>query len=262
MGLPDAFSTPEARRPRPGSGGLLNWSADMARRLLGRLGVGAPEADLAEVVPRFRTLCISREAGAGGGLIGRLVATRLDWKLYNHEILEAIAHRMEVTAEEVEALDELAPSAAQDWLLPLREEVYAPQEAYLDHLAKLIEAIGRAGDSVIVGRGAGYMLPRDETLSVRVVAPLRARAQHFAERMGVSVRTARKAVRDLDHRRARFARTMFRVDPADPHLYDLVLDSHSLSIPVAVEVLVRAIEAGRPKTASSPTPSEESARDD
>ena len=32
----------------------------------------------------------------------------------------------------------------QDWLLPLREEYYAPQEAYLDHLAKLIEAIGRA----------------------------------------------------------------------------------------------------------------------
>ncbi len=52
-------------------------------------------------------------------------------------------------------LDELAPSMVQDWLLPLREEYYAPQEAYLDHLAKLIEAIGRAGESILVGRGCG-----------------------------------------------------------------------------------------------------------
>ena len=244
----DAFSKPGARGP----GGLLGWSADLARRLLGRRGGRSEAAEPLEIAPRFRNLCISREAGAGGGLIGRLVATRLDWKLYNHEILEAIAHRMEVTSEEVEALDELAPSAIQDWLLPLREEYYAPQEAYLDHLAKLIEAIGRAGESVLIGRGSGYMLPRDEILSVRVIAPLRARAQHLAERMGVSVRTARKAVRDLDRRRTRFARTMFRVDPTDPHLYDLVLDSHSLSIPVAVEILIRAIEAGRPKGGSPP----------
>ncbi|HEX8203141.1 MAG TPA: cytidylate kinase-like family protein [Isosphaeraceae bacterium] len=244
----DAFPAPEAGR----ASRLLSWSADVARRFLGRRSGRSPEAQPAEVVPRFRNLCISREAGAGGGLIGRLVATRLDWKLYNHEILEAIAHRMEVTAEEVEALDELAPSAIQDWLLPLREEYYAPQEAYLDHLAKLIEAIGRAGESVLVGRGSGYMLPRDEILSVRIIAPPRARAQHLAERMGVSVRTARMAVRDLDRRRARFARTMFRVDPADPHLYDLVLDSHSLSMPVAVEILVRAIQAGRPQGASPP----------
>lgn len=253
----DEFATPEARDPGPGR--LLSWPAVMARWLLGRRGTRGTAAETATVVPRFRNLCISREAGAGGGLIGRLVATRLDWKLYNHEILEAIAHRMEVTSEEVEALDELAPSAIQDWLLPLREEYYAPQEAYLDHLAKLIEAIGRAGDSVIIGRGAGYMLPRDEVLSVRIIAPLRARAQHLAERMGLSVRTAFKAARDLDHRRARFARTMFRVDPTDPHLYDLVLDSRSLSIPVAVEVLVRAIEAGRLKGMAGPT--NESARD-
>ncbi|HEX8201663.1 MAG TPA: cytidylate kinase family protein, partial [Isosphaeraceae bacterium] len=85
-----------------------------------------------------------------------------------------------------------------------------------------------------------------------VIAPLRIRAQYFSERLGVSVRTARKAVRDLDRRRARFARTMFRVDPADPHLYDLVLDSHSLSIPVAVEVLVRALQAGRSRAVAPP----------
>ncbi len=150
--------------------------------------------------------------------------------------------------DEVRAFDELAPSAVQDWILPLREEHYAPQEAYLDHLAKLVDAIGRAGDSVVVGRGAGFLLPRETTLSVRIVAPLQARADRLAERMGVSVRTARRAARDLDRRRIHFERTMYRIDSTDPHNYDLVLDSNSLGIAIAAEILIRAIEAGLPRT--------------
>ena len=204
-------------------------------------------------VARFQNICISREAGAGGGTIARMVGKRLGWKVYDHELIEAIAHRMEVPLDEVRTLDELAPSVVQDWLLPLREEYYAPQEAYLDHLAKLIEAIGRAGESILVGRGANYMLPRETTLSVRIIAPLKVRAIRLAERMGVSVRTARRAARDLDRRRLQFDRTMHRANSSDPHNYDLVLDSNSLGLEIAAEIIVRAVEAGRPQgVATSP----------
>jgi cytidylate kinase len=205
----------------------------------------------ARTVARFQNICISREAGAGGGTIARMVGQRLGWKVYDHELLEAIAHRMGLPVDEVRSFDELAPSAVQDWLLPLREEHYAPQEAYLDHLAKLVEAIGRAGESLLVGRGAGFLLPRETTLSLRIVAPLRMRAIRLAERMGVSVRTARRAAKDLDRRRAQFDRTMHRKVTADPHNYDLVLDSQSLGLEIAVEIIVMAVEAGRPAGAGA-----------
>jgi cytidylate kinase len=204
-------------------------------------------------VARFRNVCISREAGAGGGTIARMVGRRLDWKVYDHELIEAIAARMELSADEVRTFDELAPSVVQDWILPLREEYYAPQEAYLDHLAKLVEAIGRAGESILVGRGANYLLPRGEALSVRIVAPPKARAARLAERMQVSVRTARRAARDLDRRRLQFDRTMHRADSTDPHNFDLLLDSDSLGLEIATELIVRAVEAGRP---GKPAPGE------
>jgi cytidylate kinase len=168
----------------------------------------------------------------------------LGWKVYDHELLEAIAHGMEVSTEEAKSYDELAPSLIQDWLLPLREEYYAPQEAYLDHLAKLVESIGKAGDSIIVGRGAGFLLPRCETLSIRVVAPLKARARRLSERMGVSLATARRAARDLDRRSEKFVRTLHRVNATDARNYDLVLNTDSLGLSIAVEVIVRAVEAG------------------
>jgi cytidylate kinase len=227
--------------------GLRGWSYRVVDWLFGAGSLREPARDAQSAVVRFRNVAISREAGAGAGSIARLVGTRLDWKVYDHEVIEAIAQRMEMPTDEVRVFDELAPSVVQDWILPLREEHYAPQEAYLDHLAKLVEAIGRAGESIIVGRGAGFLLKRDATLMVRVVAPLQFRAERLAERMGVSARTAKRAARDLDRRRTHFERTMYRVDPNDTHNYDLVLDSHSLGLNIAAAILIRAIEAGQPK---------------
>lgn len=236
-------------------GGFRAWPGALARWLFGRRADRFETSSAPAPLPRFRNVCISREAGAGGGTIARMAGRRLSWRVYDHELLEAIAKRMELSADEVRAFDELAPSVVQDWILPLREEHYAPQEAYLDHLAKLVEAIGKVGDSVIVGRGANFLLPREETLAVRIIAPLKARAVRLSERMGVSVRTARRAARDLDRRRLQFDRTMHRADAADPHNYDLVLDSNSLGLEIAAEVIVRAVEAGFPASgAESGTP--------
>jgi len=239
-----------------GESGVRGWPRLVAGWLFGRRPSRHGQTRSTLPSARFRSVCVSREAGAGAGSIARVVGTRLNWKVFDHEILETIAKRMETPTDEVRVYDELAPSVVQDWILPLREEHYAPQEAYLDHLAKLVEAIGRAGESVIVGRGAGFLLPRESTLSVRVVAPLRFRAERLAERMGVSVRTARRAAVDLDRRRRQFERTMYRADPTDPHHYDLVLDSQSLGTAIAAEVLIRAVEAGRvavkPSTTADP----------
>src|SRR5580704_15168650 len=241
-----AASTSATEEPGRGHGGLYQWPQFVARWLFGA-GEELREPDAPAIpVARYQNICISREAGAGASALARLLGQRLGWKVYDQELIEAIAHRMGQRIDEVQALDELAPSMVQDWLLPLREEYYAPQEAYLDHLAKLIEAIGRAGESILVGRGAGFMLPRETTLSIRVIAPLKARAQRLGERMGVTVRTARRAARDMDRRRAQFDRTMHRANPKDPHNFDLVLNTEGLGLEIAAEVVTSAVRAGRP----------------
>ncbi len=222
------------------------WPSALGRWLFGRKPGGDTTPIPAGPVPRFRKVCISREAGSGASSVARLLGGRLGWKVFDHELVEAIAQGMQVHPAEVRVFDELATGLIQDWLLPLREEQYAPQEAYLDHLAKLVQSIGRAGDAILVGRGAEFLLPRSETLRVRLVAPLQARARRIADRTGVSLPTARRTARDLDHRRDRFIRALHRQDACDPHQYDLVLDTESLGLTIATELIACAVEAGMP----------------
>src|SRR5436305_13529278 len=129
MASPEASSTSDASE----HGGFRSWPALLGRWLLRRRSARDLPSGPAVPVARFRNICISREAGAGGGTIARLVGTRLDWKVYDHEIIEAIAHRMEVPAEEVRALDELAPRVLPEWRVGHAEETYAPPEDYTHH---------------------------------------------------------------------------------------------------------------------------------
>ena len=195
---------------------------------------------------KFNTVWLNREAGSGAEIIARQVAERLRWAVYNEEVVEVISRRMQVAPDLVKSLDELAPGMIQDWLLPLREQHYAPQETYLEHLEHLIQEVGRVGDAVIVGRGAGFLLPADRTLRVRIVAPLSNRASRLSDRMGVSVRTARRAARDLDRRRRQFDWALYRKESDDPHNYHMTLDSTALGIPICVDLITLAIVKGFP----------------
>lgn len=195
---------------------------------------------------KFQNIWISREAGSGSDLIANQVANRLGWTIYNEEIIDIISRRMQVSPELVKTLDELAPGMIQDWILPLREHHYAPQETYLEHLEHLIQEVGKLGNAVIVGRGAGFVLPHDRTLRIRLVAPISNRAARLADRMGVSHRTAKRAVKDLDRRRRQFDWALYRRESNDPHNYHMTLDTTALGIPMCADLITLAILRGLP----------------
>lgn len=195
---------------------------------------------------RFTNVWISREAGSGSDLIAHQVADRLGWTIYNEEIVEIISRRMQISPDLVRTLDELAPGMIQDWLLPLREHHYAPQETYLEHLEHLLHEVGKLGDAVIVGRGAGFLLPPERTLRIRLVAPLSNRSARLADRMGVSQRTARRAAKDLDRRRRQFDWSLYRKNSDDPLNYHMTLDTTALGIPLCTDLITLAIIRGLP----------------
>lgn len=198
------------------------------------------QPDIAEQRPM---IAISREYGARGAEIGRLVAAKLGFQFHSQELVHEIARQARVRQQLVASLDERARDDIEQWVTELMEEgAFSPTD-YLRNLTKVIYSLGRHGKGVVIGRGAQFILDPKRTLRIRAIGSLESRVRRIAARDDTTRGEARAKVLRIDSERVAFYRQHFDEDVADPHHYDLVLNTGTLPIEVCVESVVRAFKA-------------------
>jgi cytidylate kinase len=116
---------------------------------------------------------------------------------------------------------------------PVREQV----EASLHELARDPGAVilGRGGAVVLAGHPAAF--------HVRLDGPTGARHRQAMVIEDIDAATARDRQQETDDARRRFLNRVFERDPADPRLYQLVLDSTALPLAACVELIDAAATA-------------------
>jgi cytidylate kinase len=193
--------------------------------------------------PRLRglTVAISREAGARGGTIARKVGELLGWQVFDSEAVEYLVQNETARNQFLAELPPAAKAWAADQLAKLRRQNRVQADADTAVLIELLLAAGARGDAVIVGRGAGYLLPPETTVHVRVVASLNARVAYFAQWLRLSREEAAAELRARDERRAKFLADTFGRDWADPTGYDVVLNAERLGIEGAAQFIGWAV---------------------
>lgn len=192
--------------------------------------------------PASVTAAVAREAGSRGGTVAAAVAKRLGWQLFQQEVLEYLSHERHLSEELFEALEKDAVAWVEARLVLLGAEQDFARHPELLELARIILAIGAKGEAVIVGRGAGFLLPTASTLHVRVVAPVPDRVAYMAQMERLPREQAAATVAERDQRRAAFVKRQFGADVDDVHLYDLLVNSSRLGEEAAVNVIARATE--------------------
>jgi cytidylate kinase len=113
----------------------------------------------------------------------------------------------------------------------------------LFEMARLILSLGAGGEVLLIGRGAGSILPRHSTLHVRVVAQDQDRVAYMAQWLRLTPDEAAEQMRARDARRADYVRTHFQRDAADVYQYDLLLNSTLLGVELSAELLAHAARA-------------------
>ncbi|HMF11263.1 MAG TPA: cytidylate kinase-like family protein [Gemmataceae bacterium] len=193
-------------------------------------------------VPASLVIAISREAGARGGTIGRRVAKNLGWQLYNQEMLEYTAQEG-ASRHVMMHLPQAAARWAEDRLQQLLREQNLSQHPSVADLARIVLALGAQGEVVLIGRGAGSILPSESTLHIRVIAPLEDRVAYMSQWLRLTEREAEEQVRQRDEGRTRFIETHFRRHPGDPYQYDLILNSSLLGEETSADLIAKAARA-------------------
>ena len=114
-------------------------------------------------------VAMSRLPYSGGAELARCLAERLDYGLFDKEIIEGLD--------------------------VLRIKPF-PESNYFEHVVRTISALAEQGMAVIVGRGAPFIVRADRALRLLVVAPDEFRTDRLASQRGLTAQDAQAALRE------------------------------------------------------------------
>lgn len=186
------------------------------------------------------TITISRQAGAGGSEIARVLAQKTKMDLMAGQIIQHVAESSKMSTKVVETLDEKAMTTMESWVNSMFVSRHLWPSDYLKHLTRVIGTIGKHGNAIIVGRGAGYILPPETTFRIKVIAPLEYRIESMMKIRGLTRGDAQKYIEKRDADRIAFVRKYFQADAMDPLNYDLVINTEKVGIEGAVDTILIA----------------------
>ena len=225
-------------------------------------------------------MTIARQLGSGGEEVARLVAERLRAKVLDHDLLVLASERSGVPLADLEDLDERGRSMLRRAidlvrlvpLAPINPDVpdvtgdrypptgpvlargeglvspaYWAAEAYASLLARTMQAEVAAGDVVVVGRCGNEALAATEgVLHVLVIAGQRTRLERIMAAQKADAFDAFDALKDSDRRRAAYARQFYGADWLAPVRYNLVVNTDSLDVASAAELVATAAQRAAP----------------
>ena len=213
-------------------------------------------------------ITIARLYGAGGESVGKTLATRLKAEFLGPELIDEVAHRLELPKEEVEAADEhpgsflgrllvalaaaspeqVATSESPAYTPPYADPQLDARRAVLEYTQQVIKEAARSGNVVILGRGGAYILSDlPGALHVFLRAAESERVMVVMEREHLSADEARKKVKQTDENRRAYIRQVYGHTWDLPGHYDIVLDTGRLGYDATVEAILESLK-GRAAT--------------
>jgi cytidylate kinase len=196
----------------------------------------------------FPVITISREFGSRGAALAEWIGERTGFKVWDREILEAIADELGSNRKFIESLDENRREMIEDAILGFLQNVNTNVN-YLRTLIRVVKTIEEHGNAIIVGRGSNYICENPNSVNVRVVSPVKTRIIEYAERNGVTIEEALAEIERTNKERADFVMYNFKRDVNNASDYDIVLNSGTLTLDAMMNIV---LEAYRNKTGMAP----------
>ncbi len=187
--------------------------------------------------PYVPVVTVSIEPGSGGSVIARKVADRLGFDFFNREIIKEIAESVHIDPEVIENIEKDRFSGVEDLIDSCLRDRYLWPGLYLSHLKKVLFTLGEHGRTVVVGRGANFILSPEKQFSIRVVAPLELRVQNIANEFNTPPEKARSRIKGRQEKRAAFIKKSFHKGVRNPLHYNLVANTGLLSIADTVDMI-------------------------
>ena len=197
----------------------------------------------------YNIVTIERKYASGGNEIGKRLAKELGYKLYDRNILLEAAKNLQLPSFQIEGLDEASHGS---WLFNLSKtslggsssgkDLSMADKLFLEE-KRIIEEAAEAGNCVIVGRAAGYILREKENhLGVFIHSDNEKRLKRAMEKEGFNETEAKNALKKNDKRRSGFYQSVTDWEWGNPKYYELYMDSGKLGMGLCIRLLAAAVK--------------------
>jgi cytidylate kinase len=180
-------------------------------------------------------ITISRGTKSGGESLAKCLSEKLGVPAISQEILQDAAKHFGISqallVEQLEKTKGIIRGPSPE------------RRLYLTAIQLALAERASKGPFVYYGH-AGHLLMKGVPgiLKVRVIAPMKRRAEKFMETQNLSYEEAKKAIEKLDEGRIKWTRFLYDVDWRDPSLYDLVINLDAIQIETACELVLCALD--------------------
>lgn len=198
-------------------------------------------------------ITISRQYGAGGKTLGKMVATELGYEFADSEIIAKVAEMANVSTHWVETVENEAGGKLSRFVSrmvsrPLVDKIlkgergYIDETIYLDYLVLIIAQIADEGDVVILGRGSQYILDdHPDAFHILMIDEFENRVRFMQKNYDLSESRATRLIRGEDKRRKVLYQKLGKTDYDDPYLYHIVLNMSKLNLEEARQMVCNRV---------------------
>lgn len=187
-------------------------------------------------------ITIAREPGSIVTELVQRIAQELQFDIIDARIIHEVAKSIRMSEKVVSYLDEKTRNILDNWVLYLSRTRFLMADEYVHHLTKVIGTIGKQGGAIVIGRGANLILPPDETLRVRFIAPMETKTRNMMREFGFTEEDAKQQVLLKEAERRDSVRRNFKVDIEDPANYDLIINTEFLGTENIVGIIKSALK--------------------
>lgn len=199
-------------------------------------------------------ITISRQYGAGGKSLGKMIANELDYTFADSDIIQQIAKEANVSPHWVESFEKeagtklsrvISSMVSQRWVdrILKDERGYLDERIYLDYLVLIVAKMADEGDVVMLGRGSQYILnDHPDAFHVLLIDELEHRIKFIVDRYNVSEKQATRIVNSEDKRRLNLYHRLGKEDYDNPKLYHLVINMNRFSLEQACDLVCKTVK--------------------
>ena len=187
-------------------------------------------------------ITISREYGSGGRYIGKLVADKLEIKLYDNEFISKVAEETGLSEEYIENNEQ-----KRDALASLNNGYYSglnnSDELFIKE-SELIKEVADKESCVIVGRCADFILSgRENVINVFVYSDMEDKINRATTYYGMDKSKAEKEIKRIDKLRANHYKYYTEKEWDNHSNYDICINSDTFGVEKSADLICELVES-------------------